>query len=127
MELILVRGLPGSGKSTKAEEIKRAQIDISWVETDMWFMSPEGEYHYDPRYLKVAHEWCKRETDICLRSGLSVIVSNTFSQYWEMLPYLKLAHKYGARVRVITCKGEFANIHGVPDDVIQKMRDRWED
>lgn len=127
MELVIVRGLPGSGKSTKAKEILRDRIDFSHLETDMWFTSPEGEYHYDPSCIKVAHEWCKREAKLCLRAGLSVVISNTFSQYWEMIPYLKLAHKYGARVRVITCTGNYPNIHRVPEDVIQKMRDRWED
>lgn len=129
-KLIIIRGLPGSGKSKAAEYLSntwKGGEALLHFETDMFFTNKEGTYGYRVDLLQVAHQWCQRETKRALREGLTAIVSNTFSQYWEMISYLKLAHKYGAKVEIHTCKGQFPNIHGVPNEVIQKMKERWED
>ena len=134
--MIIVRGLPGSGKSYLAHEMKmeisRKRGRVSHVEADMFhFKWDEAEnkqtYQYDPEMKIVAHRWCERMTGDAMEDGRDIIISNTFSQYWEMIPYFILARDFGYRVQVITCKGEYPNIHGVPDDVIQRMRERWED
>jgi hypothetical protein len=61
-------------------------------------------------------------------------VANTFTQRWEMEPYLRMASQYGARIVVIDAfdggmtDEELAvkNIHGVPVEGIRAMRNRWE-
>ena len=52
--LILLRGLPGAGKSTLAK-----MMSDSHYEADMYFTNDEGEYHFDPLKLKQAHQWCQ--------------------------------------------------------------------
>jgi len=57
-----------------------------------------------------------------------IAVSNTFTQEWEMKPYFELAEKYGYTVFVTIIENYHngKNIHGVPDDKLKQMRDRFE-
>ena len=59
-------------------------------------------------------------------AGRSVVVSNTFTRLWEMEPYLKAAKKRGINISIIEATGNWPNVHGVPEDAIEKMRARWE-
>jgi predicted kinase len=127
-ELFLLRGLPGSGKSTLA-----AQLGGSLVEADRYFMQ-YGEYKFDASKLKEAHAWCREEVRKWMEvdnSGYNVdriVVSNTFTQEWEMKPYYELAEKYGYRVYSIVVENRHGgkNVHNVPDEAIDKMRKRFE-
>ena len=51
-QLILLRGLPGSGKSTFAKSLGGIHI-----EADQYFMQ-DGEYKFDASQLKHAHNYC---------------------------------------------------------------------
>jgi predicted kinase len=121
-ELILLRGLPGSGKSTLAKLICNQH-----VEADMFFME-DGEYKFDPTKLKRAHEWCQNRVRVWMMSGYNVVVSNTFTQEWEMEAYYKLAEQYGYRVHslVVENRHEGVNQHGVPADKLEQMKNRFE-
>lgn len=55
-----------------------------------------------------------------------MVVSNTFTQWWEMVPYLKCASENGYDIRIIETKGSYKNIHGVPQEAINRMAERWE-
>jgi hypothetical protein len=57
-----------------------------------------------------------------------IAVSNTFTQEWEMKPYFELAKTYGYKVFsiVVENRHEGTNQHGVPDEVLTKMRERFE-
>jgi len=122
IELILIRGLPGSGKSTKAKELA-LKMGAVHIETDMFWSPLHGS---DSPKLSKAHAWCRRQTDNWLRRGKSVIVSNTFVQMWEMQPYLDLATKHEVPVTVLVANGKYQNIHGAPDEKIAEMKTRWE-
>lgn len=122
MELVLIRGLPGSGKSTMAKTMR----NHCHFEADQFFMH-DGEYKFDPSKLKEAHDFCQKKTEQALQINRDVVVSNTFTRKWEMQAYLDIAAKYGATVRIIKAEGNYKNVHGVPDEAIQRMRDRWED
>lgn len=127
-ELFLLRGLPGSGKSTLA-----AQLGGSLVEADRYFMQ-YGEYKFDASKLKEAHAWCRdqvrkwMEVDNAGYNVDRIVVSNTFTQEWEMKPYYELAEKYGYRVHSIVVENRHGgkNIHNVPDEAIDRMRKRFE-
>jgi predicted kinase len=126
MKLILIRGVSGSGKTTYAEKLKKEDPSFSHYEADMYFYR-NGEYHFDPKKLKQAHDWCKAQTEIDLMFGRTVIVSNTFTQKWEIEPYIQLAKKYEADIIIKKATGVYQNIHGVPTEALEKMRQRWED
>lgn len=123
MELVLIRGVPGSGKSTLAKQMKGYQH----FEADMFFTDESGVYKYDASRIKQAHEWCQNMTDAALQIGADVVVSNTFTRRFEIQPYIDMANRYGAGLKIITATGDYKNVHGVPDEIIQKMRDRWEE
>lgn len=123
MKLILVRGLPGSGKSTFAVTV----ADFLW-ETDRYWTRPDGTYDFNPKLIKQAHKWCQGHVEVSLSmTRESTSVSNTFTQLWEMQPYIDMAEKYGAELVVYKMTGEFQNIHNVPPETIEKMKNRWED
>ena len=118
-ELIIIRGITGSGKTTlaKAEYPQHAHF-----EADMFFIK-DGEYKFDIKKLGSAHKWCQAQVKDSLDAGMDVVVANTFTRKWEMKPYLEMGHS----VKVVVAKGEFPNTHGVPQAVIENMKKRWED
>ena len=121
--LILLRGLPGSGKSTLAKA-----LGGSHIEADMFFIQ-DGEYKFDASKLKQAHEWCRATTEIAMKRGADkVIVTNTFTQEWEMEAYFKLAKTYGFMVStgIVENRHGGENLHNVPEDKIEAMRKRFE-
>jgi predicted kinase len=120
--LILVRGIPGSGKSTFAKLICNQH-----VEADMFF-ELDGEYKFDPSKLKQAHEWCKNKAEGWMKNGYNVAVSNTFTQEWEMQPYFELAKKYGYMVHTLIKENrhEGKNVHNVPEEKLEQMKNRFE-
>ena len=119
MKLILVRGLPGSGKSTIARE-----FDGIHLEADQYFMI-DGEYKFDVNKLRQAHEWCQDQTCLWLSKGFTVVVSNTFTTIKELRPYFDIAKDLGIVPNVIVAQGNFKNEHNVPEETLAKMRDRF--
>ena len=126
LNLTLIRGLPGSGKSTLAKALWQTNADMLHFEADMFHIDENGNYRFDASRLKEAHQWCKDCVEEALSEGDSVVVSNTFTQMWEMQPYIELAQQFKASLQVIECHGDFGNIHDVPEEVVQKMRERWQ-
>ena len=127
--LYLLRGLPGAGKSTLAKKLGDAHF-----EADMYFTNENGQYIFNGADIKKAHEWCQNEVQLAMilnhTSGLneSIVVSNTFTQEWEMEPYYKLAETYGYRVFSLIVENRHGgeNLHNVPQDKIEVMRERFE-
>lgn len=121
--LTLIRGLPGSGKSTYAGSLLKK--GMKHFEADM-FHTKNGIYNYQVSRAREGHEWCISKTRQALARGHDVIVSNTFTTSRELAPYLDMADELGLEVRIIKCTGEFGSDHGVPDEVLQTMSNRWE-
>lgn len=124
--LILLRGLPGSGKSTVAKLFGETPCHY---EADMFFIDERNNYVFDPSKIKDAHNWCRHKTMEAMKAGHpTVIVSNTFTQEWEMEAYYLLAEELGYRVvsMIVENRHGGKNVHGVPDEKLQAMKDRFE-
>lgn len=118
-ELILIRGLPGSGKSTMARSL--ASEGFLHFEADMFF-EVDGQYRYDASRIREAHSWCQNMARQALAAGKRVVVSNTFTQLRELAPYFSMAQN----ARVIEANGKWQNVHGVPTEILDRMALRWE-
>jgi hypothetical protein len=87
----------------------------------------KSQYIFGPAELGNAHRYCINTTEFHLRQGLqSVVICNTFTQYWEMVPYFELAKKYEVKVKIIEMKGKYKNIHNTPSEKLEEMEKRWE-
>ncbi len=137
--LVLVRGLPGSGKTSLALHCIEGRSDYVYVSADQYFTDDHGVYKFDALKLPDAHSWCARQVRGHIdNSGVSTVyVANTFSMRWEMQPYFNIAQSYEqGRVRVYVVdlfdgglsdeKLADRNTHNVPLKTIQNMRNRWE-
>jgi len=123
MRLTIIRGLPGSGKTTVA---KTEYPEAKHCEADQYFEDGNGNYNFDPGKLKDAHEVCQKCARDGLESGKDVVVSNTFTQCWEMEPYIDMADDAGADVEIRIERGDYGNVHDVPEYVILAMKNRFE-
>ncbi|XP_061916439.1 NEDD4-binding protein 2-like 2 [Entelurus aequoreus] len=132
--LILMRGLPGSGKSTMARELLSTGPSGLILSTDDYFAQNDG-YRYDPGLLGSAHDWNQRRASDAMHDSRSpVIIDNTNLQAWEMKPYVRMALQRGYRVdfcepntswKFDPFELEKRNKHGVPQEKIAKMLDRF--
>jgi len=122
-ELYLIRGLPGSGKSTLANRICNQHI-----EADMYHINENGVYDWKQENAKAAHKWCQDKTEEWMKKRYNVVVSNTFTQEWEMQPYYDLAKQYGYRVYSLICENRHggSNEHNVPQETLEKMKNRFD-
>jgi predicted kinase len=125
--IILLRGLPGSGKSTLAKLL--VDKDYCHKEDDMFFVDSDGNYKFNPSKIKDAHSWCQDEVAFLMKYEHSpVVVSNTFSEEWEMEAYYKLAEKFGYIVTSIITENRHGNksVHDVPQESINRMNNRFD-
>lgn len=121
-ELFLLRGLPGSGKSTLAKSLGGMHM-----EADKYFMDGD-EYKFDPSKLKEAHAWCQNAVKVWMTNSVpKIVVSNTFTQEWEMERYYELAKENGYRVYSLVVENRHGgeNVHNVPKEKIEEMARRF--
>ena len=123
--LYLIRGLPGSGKSTYAKTLLSLYENIVHIESDMFF-ERTGQYLFDMEKLYAAHNWCINTAQILLNKGVKIVVANTFTTYNEMKDYVSYAKLNGHGVTLITMNKEYGSVHNVPEETMQKMRARFE-
>jgi predicted kinase len=122
--LILVRGIPGSGKSTFARSLGGVHY-----EADMFFLDEMSNYVFDVTKIKDAHSWCQTMCESQMKEGEPlVVISNTFTQEWEMKTYLDMALRHGYTTFTIVVENRHGgvNTHGVPEDKLQMMKGRFE-
>jgi len=122
--LILLRGLPGSGKSTFAKLLsENGQYPVFSI--DSFFTDENGNYNFIHTENHLAYKACECNTEEQLKQGVEkVIVDNTFTLEWEMEPYFKMASENNYRIFVLTMENRHngQNIHNISEEQIQRMR-----
>ncbi len=124
--LYLIRGVPGCGKTTFAEQLKRNNVVVQVLEADKYFID-EGEYKFDASKLREAHEWCQSRAKLYLLGGDSIAVANTSTTEKEVAVYQRIAELTGANFVsiIVENRNNTGNIHNVPAEKIQQMKDRF--
>nr|XP_042698746.1 NEDD4-binding protein 2-like 2 isoform X5 [Chrysemys picta bellii] len=133
--LLILRGLPGSGKTTLSHILLGQNRDGVVFSTDDYFRQQDG-YTYNVAQLGDAHDWNQKRAKQAMDQGRSpIIIDNTNTQAWEMKPYVETALGKGYRVefhepdtwwKFDPEELEKRNKHGVPREKIAQMLERYE-
>lgn len=120
--VFLIRGLPGSGKSSLARMI----ADVV-CENDELFTNG-NRYQFIKTGAELAESHCFAKFKEAIADDIDKIaVANVFAEPASMERYERLAGKHGYRVhRMVLERCEKQNIHGIPEAEIEKMRKRFE-
>lgn len=142
MKVILMSGIPGSGKTSYVDRLVREDPDSKFCicSADHYFQTDSNgkydqdeEYVFDPSKLADAHSSCMKKfiEEIVPGSKTSswadvIVVDNTNSTAMELSPYVQIAMAYGVPVEIITinCDPHSAaerNIHGVSYQTCSRM------
>lgn len=126
-ELVIIRGAQGSGKSTTAA-IWANHPKARWYETDQYWEDRNGHYDWDWKRVHIAHEWCYDMVEAALENPEveRVVVSNCFAAKELMMPYIMAADRLKIPYRILLKFEKYPNEHGVPEDVVQRTRERME-
>ncbi|XP_023219346.1 neither inactivation nor afterpotential protein C-like [Centruroides sculpturatus] len=134
--MIILRGLPGSGKSYLANRIKEKYGKCCFVCSADHFFECNGEYNFDPSRLKEAHHICKQKSIQACKNGKQIIViDNCNICIWEFKYYLSLADENGYVQLIIEPKtpwkfvpGKLAskNTHGLRYEILERKLNQWE-
>ena len=122
---IILRGVPGCGKSTVADYL--AQLNNATVCVADDFFMENGNYNFDINKLHLAHQWCQDKFLNCLKNGQNVIVANTSTTEKELIPYITTANEYGYLTfsMVVENRHGGTNVHNVPEETLEKMKNRF--
>lgn len=125
--VIIMVGLPGSGKSTWIKAFReRFEGTLAVVSADDYFMR-DGVYNFDPTKLPKAHEECFRSFVYAVDDAYEVvIVDNTNIRAEHSQPYIDCAvgAGYDVHEKFIYCTPDVAyksNTHGVPLETIERL------
>lgn len=127
MSLYLIRGLPGSGKSTFASTLFMNGMVQQIVEADDFFIQSDGSYVFDAKQLCKAHSICRSKVQQYLQEGYSVAVSNTSTTESEVAVYQNLATRFDTPFISIIMENRHgsSSIHNVPQSTMTHMKRRF--
>lgn len=135
-QVIILRGVPGAGKSTLSQQIisdahAKGEKAVAFSSDD-YFTTPAGEYRFDSTQLPQAHADCFHRFLEFLQKGTGIaIVDNTNTRIFEMSPYALAGNAYGFEVKIIrlVCDPNVAAVRtprGATLQMVREMNDRME-
>lgn len=122
-KLYVFRGLPGSGKSTLANKLAALV-----VEPDMFRYDADRKYVFDSSKNDEVYQ----KTDWLLGYAMSVLdvqcvaVAATNVKLEPVRRYVEAGKGLGYDVTVVECRGDYGNVHDVPQAVVAKMAREFE-
>lgn len=140
-KVIVMVGLPGSGKTTYVHRELLRQLPNAYIfSADQYMVDGVGNYEFNPNKLgnclnDFTHAMMAQHEDAAAGVIDSVlIVDNTNLTNVERAPYISLALAFGYEVDVITVQAQGLsmadlakrNVHGVSEETLQRMVDKYE-
>lgn len=116
-ELVLFGGLPGSGKSTKAENSRGHYLHY---EADRLFEDCGGRYRFDFQLWQQARGFVWSLTDFALARDENVVVCDLFQTKRDVQEYESLAQYHDANLTMVWCESDHKTVHNIP---ITRMRE----
>jgi len=144
-ELIVLRGLPSSGKSYLAKQL--AGETGSVFSADDFHTDPKtGKYNWKPENVSKAHKWNHERVKKAIEEGISpVVIDNTHIKKWELIalkPLVQLAQQNNYNVKIEEPNSNWYHwdtafdpealyernktTHNVPLESIKKMVENYE-
>lgn len=124
--LYIIRGIPGTGKTTLANQLTEGDDGIRHSADD-FFYNEDGEYQFDKERLPEAHQSCQWRVKKSMQDEIGrIAVDNTNIELWQVAPYLNMALDYGYTPVIIKCETNFGSIHDVPVSTIEDMREKYQ-
>lgn len=139
-QVIIIRGVSGSGKSTKAFEIKLdaeakgfSVVICSADDYPGYYVS--GKYTWSPQACSSAHKYCQEKFKAALYKDVDVIiVDNTNIKKKDFKFYIDEAMWNGHEVSILEIPFNKAdsklyaarNSHGVPEEKILQMMENYQ-
>lgn len=128
--LYIIRGLPGTGKSTLAKTLCPDR-NIAADDYPGRYL-PDGKLNPQITHAQ-AHEWVRLVVRGWMADGEDIAVSNVFSRKAHIEPFLFMAIDAGYSSQVIECQQvlqtsglKAEGIHNVPESAVQRWRGEWE-
>jgi|SRR6185312_13820933 len=130
MRVLILRGVPGAGKTTYLKTYSENYVVCS---ADDHFIV-DGKYEFRPELLPEAHAACLRKfirliADRYETPGLNIAIDNTNLTIAEIAPYAAIALAYGCELEILTLKTDPMiaaprNVHGVDEKTVEQMYKR---
>lgn len=128
--LYIVRGHPGSGKSSVGILLAPGACYAA----DDWFdleAQKNGKTYaeiWNPDLLDLAHRWCRDRVEQAMICGMPrIAVTNVFRKRAEIAIFRAIAAERGYTVVVVRCENDFENVHGVPSKRVASIKATMED
>ena len=128
--LFLIRGLPGSGKSSIVKLLKEKYTGKSVVcSSDDFWIQEDGSYKWCKEKLSEAHEWCQAKArDACKANTPVVIIDKTNVKRSEWDFFVEVANLNSYTVVLVSPKTPWCldavelakrNVHSVPVEAVE--------
>lgn len=129
VELVINRGVPGSGKSTGAIAWVNARPNRVRINRDDIRKQMYGVYHGKPIDPKIVTVVQNASIEAALSSGISVVVDDCNIDTWRVKGFAEIGNKHDADVRIefydvplkLALERNAGRDRVVPEEVIRKM------
>jgi hypothetical protein len=122
--LIIVRGLPGTGRTTLSRKWNTTHIP---VEASHFFYRQNRRLCFYPRLVSLSYQWSLLRTTFHLKQGRNVVVSGRFMQENDLMLYILLGEHFRTNTRILQTQDIGENPHFMTVKHINWMRDHWEE
>lgn len=130
-KLTILRGLPGSGKSTRAKKIRDETGALIISNDDFFTDAKSGTYQYDAKSWTAARDSCRFNVVLAMKKGVPhIVVDNCFIFKNPIEWYRDLAFRHGYDVAVemvgsvnpeAVTEYKARQVHNVPENVFDDM------